>query len=89
MCADESRSMKRALLEVIAGGVAVSPCDVELYAKSTFLNTCLSVQTDRDPSELISSAMKFLLENDFIKLERSKSDEVDFLVFIILYFLHY
>lgn len=68
--------MKRALLEVIAGGVAVSPCDVELYAKSTFLNTCLAVQTDRNPSELIKNAMVFLLENDFIKLERCKVDEV-------------
>lgn len=84
MLIDESRSMKRALLEVIAGGVAVSPCDVELYAKSTFLNTCLTVQTDRNPSELITNAMRFLLENDFIKLERSKTDEVSGVEIIIL-----
>ena len=67
--------MNRALLEVIAGGVAVSPPDVELYAKSTFLNTCLAVQTGRNPEEIICTSMKFLLKNDFIKL-RFEKDEV-------------
>ncbi|XP_066935179.1 DNA polymerase theta-like isoform X2 [Clytia hemisphaerica] len=73
---DASRTMNRALLEVIAGGVAVSPPDVELYAKSTYLNTCLAVQTGRHPEELICTSMKFLLENDFIKLrfEKNKDD---------------
>ena len=66
--------MNRALLEVIAGGVAVSPPDVELYAKSTFLNTCLAVQTGRNPEELIHTSMKFLLTNDFIKLRYQKNE---------------
>lgn len=70
---DASRTMNRALLEVIAGGVAVSPPDVELYAKSTYLNTCLAVQTGRHPEELICTSMKFLLENDFIKLRFEKN----------------
>lgn len=84
--------MNRALLEVIAGGVAVSPSDVELYAKSTFLNTCLAVQTGRNPEELICSSMKFLLKNDFIKLHFEKENKVTFLfkyfytLSIILYF---
>ena len=74
--------MNRALLEVIAGGVAVSPPDVELYAKSTFLNTCLAVQTGRNPEELICSSMKFLLKNDFIKLHFEKENKVNIFSFI-------
>lgn len=73
--AKEFKSMKRALLEVIAAGVAVTPADVERYAQSTYLHTCLSVLEAYDAEGAIHCTMKFLLENEFISLWNAKHQQ--------------
>ena len=67
--------MKRALLEIIAGGVASTPADVERYAACTFLNTCLA-NDKTDPAVAIKNTIKFLSENEFIRLQDEKEASV-------------
>ena len=76
-------SMKRALLEVIAAGVAVTPSDVERYAKSSYLHVCLEVFTGANADEAITSTMKFLLDNEFITVKSKDNAKVVLLVTII------
>ena len=76
-------SMKRALLEVIAAGVAVTPSDVERYAKSSYLHVCLEVLTGANADEAITSTMKFLLDNEFITVKCKDNAKVVLLVTII------
>ena len=68
--------MKRALLEVIAAGVAVTPSDVERYAKSSYLHVCLKVLTGVDADEAITSTIKFLLDNEFITVKSKDNAKV-------------
>ena len=72
----EYRSLKRALLEVIAGGVATTPEEVERYAKCTYLHTCLSKLAECDAEGAIKLTMKFLLDNEFISLHCDKEKKV-------------
>ncbi len=67
--------MKRALLEIIAGGVASTPDHVEQYAKCTFLNTCLASEANANPVTAIRNTIKFLSENEFIRLQKDKTTE--------------
>ena len=66
--------MKRALLEIITGGIAVRPEDVEAYEKCTYLHTCLKHRSgdDNDFKEAMGSTITFLLENEFITLGKDE-----------------
>ncbi|XP_030850352.1 DNA polymerase theta [Strongylocentrotus purpuratus] len=72
---DLSNSLKRAILEIIASGVASSPTEVQAYASSTLLAASLSeVKTDDQGSGVntgsaVLSCVKFLEENEFIRLQ--------------------
>ena len=64
--------MKRAILEVIASGVANTPGEVEKYANCTLLS--VSMQDQDSSSQIttdntIQSCVKFLEENEFIRLQ--------------------
>lgn len=62
--------MKRALLEVIASGVATRPSDVERYAACTFFASVSSQQEANNTDTIIKNTVKFLVENEFVRLQR-------------------
>ncbi|XP_035170628.1 DNA polymerase theta [Oxyura jamaicensis] len=75
-------SMKRAILEIIVGGVANTPSDVETYASCTLLASSLSSskwrnekQQDKAQTGPIEACVAWLLENEFIQVLDSGSDE--------------
>ncbi|XP_078659196.1 DNA polymerase theta-like [Branchiostoma floridae x Branchiostoma belcheri] len=74
---DVSSSMKRAILEIIAGGVARSPTDVERYASCTMLAAGMSEVTSDNTStdSAIHACIQFLLEHEFIRLQEVQSDD--------------
>ena len=68
--------MKRALLEIIATGVASTRADVERYANCTYLKTCLAAEKDFDPNAAIQNTIQYLIENEFIRVKsEGRSDE--------------
>ena len=64
-------SMKRAILEVIASGVANTPEEVDNYANCTLLS--VSLEDNESSSQVtdntIQSCVKFLEEHEFIRLQ--------------------
>ncbi|KAI8521186.1 hypothetical protein Bbelb_009400 [Branchiostoma belcheri] len=74
---DVSSSMKRAILEIIAGGVARSPTDVERYASCTMLAAGMSEVTSDNTStdSAIHACIQFLLEHEFIRLQEVQSED--------------
>ncbi|XP_019619912.1 PREDICTED: DNA polymerase theta-like [Branchiostoma belcheri] len=73
---DVSSSMKRAILEIIAGGVARSPADVERYASCTMLAAGMSDVTSDNTStdSAIHACIQFLLEHEFIRLQEVQAE---------------
>ena len=67
-------SMKRAILEVVVSGVASTPGEVEEYASCTLLSVALSNDDPEVSSQAkentIKSCIKFLEENEFIRLQQ-------------------
>jgi replicative superfamily II helicase len=61
-CLEEGK-LKRAILEIVASGVASSPRDVELFTKCTLL-----AQSDNFDSP-IKEALEFLVTNEFLRLQ--------------------
>ncbi|XP_071480044.1 DNA polymerase theta-like [Diadema antillarum] len=77
---DLSNSLKRAILEVIASGVASSPSEVKAYASSTLLAASLAEgqatndpESDLDTESAVLHCVKFLEENEFIRLQNVES----------------
>ncbi|XP_068554476.1 DNA polymerase theta isoform X3 [Anas acuta] len=75
-------SMKRAILEIIVGGVANTPSDVQTYASCTLLASSLSSskwrnekQQDKAQNGPIEACVAWLLENEFIQVLDSGDDE--------------
>ncbi|XP_035750497.1 DNA polymerase theta [Egretta garzetta] len=74
-------SMKRAILEIIVGGVANTPDDVQTYASCTLLASSLKeskwgdekAQDNVQPAP-IEACVTWLLENEFIQVLDSGSD---------------
>lgn len=64
-------SMKRAILEVIVSGVASTPDQVEKYASNTLLSAAMedSASSSQLTENTIESCIKFLQENEFIRLQ--------------------
>ena len=72
----EVPGMKRALLEIIAAGVATTRNDAETYAKSTYLNFCLASLSGRDPAKAIKNTISFLIENEFIRIDKGPNLDI-------------
>lgn len=72
-------AMKRALLEVIASGVAVIPNDVERYTESTLLAAEMKAvgKDTKIVKESVASSLDFLHKNEFISL-RNETTTCDF-----------
>ncbi|KAL8202532.1 UNVERIFIED_CONTAM: hypothetical protein K2H54_016476, partial [Gekko kuhli] len=71
-------SMIRAILEIIVGGVASSPQDIQTYASCTLLGASLKddpADSERDQEKIrhgaIDACVKWLLENEFIQFSTS------------------
>uniref|UniRef100_A0A8C3EC26 DNA polymerase theta n=1 Tax=Corvus moneduloides TaxID=1196302 RepID=A0A8C3EC26_CORMO len=74
-------SMKRAILEIIVGGVANTPEDVQTYASCTLLASSLKESKwengkgqDKAQAGPIEACVAWLLENEFIQVVDSGSD---------------
>lgn len=66
-CLEEPGKLKRAILEVIASGVASSPHDITLFTNCTLLAVSNSVTENlQDP---IGEAVEFLKKYEFIRLQ--------------------
>lgn len=68
-CLNGAGKLKRAILEVIASGVATSPEDIDLFTKCTLL----AVENKKCGDNLldpINDAVLFLKENEFIRLQK-------------------
>lgn len=68
-CLEGAGKLKRAILEVIASGVASSPDDIDLFTKSTLLAVEGEI-CDNDLSNPITDAVLFLKEYEFIRLQK-------------------
>ncbi|CAH0552774.1 unnamed protein product [Brassicogethes aeneus] len=69
-CLKGAGKLKRAILEVIASGVATSPEDVELFTNCTLL----AVEGTDTLDNPIEDAVNFLKENEFIRLQKASDD---------------
>ncbi|XP_019329649.1 PREDICTED: DNA polymerase theta [Aptenodytes forsteri] len=74
-------SMKRAILEIIVGGVANTPDDVQMYASCTLLASSLKESKwgnekaqDKAQTGPIEACVAWLLENEFIQVLDSGND---------------
>eukprot|EP00794_Sanderia_malayensis_P007880 gene7880-8731_t len=72
---DDIPGMKRALLEIIAAGVASTAEHIERYATCTFLNACLAANKSTNPTVAIRNTIKFLSDNEFIRLQTDANSE--------------
>lgn len=67
---EDNGGIKRALLEVIASGVVTRPQDVERYSACTFFASVPARQDVNDTDAVIKKTVKFLVENEFVRLQR-------------------
>ncbi|XP_071956971.1 DNA polymerase theta-like [Antedon mediterranea] len=76
-----SSSMKRAILEVIASGVASTPAEVQQYSSSTLLAASLEMEKQPGTSETkkceIENCIEFLKVNEFIHLQTVETNGGD------------
>ncbi|KAL8575274.1 hypothetical protein ACOMHN_001819 [Nucella lapillus] len=73
-----SRSMKRAILEVVVSGVASTPADVARYVACTLLSASLPLRDDdnnNSTAQLITACLAFLEDNEFVTLHAAKDSE--------------
>ncbi|GFN83271.1 DNA polymerase theta-like [Plakobranchus ocellatus] len=73
-----SRSLKRAVLEVVVSGVAPRPEDVMTYVNCTLLSA--SLRGDGDAQEnssktLVESCIQFLQDNEFVTVQKSTDED--------------
>lgn len=73
-CLECAGKLKRAILEVIASGVASSPHDVDLFTKCTLLAAEQDLKTTdkTDLSNPIEEAVSFLKNNELIRLQKKE-----------------
>lgn len=67
-CLEGAGKLKRAILEVVASGVACSLKDIDLFTKSTLL--AVEGEYSDDLSNPITDAILFLKENEFIRIQK-------------------
>ncbi|XP_056015539.1 DNA polymerase theta-like [Ostrea edulis] len=64
-----SSSIKRAILEIVVSGVAVSVSDITAYASCTMLAVSLETSSD-ERQAMISDCSQFLQDNEFVSLQQ-------------------
>ena len=69
---DEGNGIKRALLEVIASGVASTPADVQRYARCTFYVSSQAQEDSDDTQNIITNTVRYLEKNEFITLRKNE-----------------
>ncbi|KAK3098715.1 hypothetical protein FSP39_022356 [Pinctada imbricata] len=69
-----SRSLKRAILEIVVSGVASVPEDVAMYASCTMLAASLTKDTGQTDT-LINACIEFLRENEFVSLQKVRESD--------------
>lgn len=74
---EDNGGIKRALLEVIASGVVTRPQDVERYAACTFFASVPAQQDENDTDAVIKKTVKFLVENEFVRLQKCDNKKAD------------
>ncbi|XP_044743905.1 DNA polymerase theta-like [Chrysoperla carnea] len=74
-CLEGSGRLKRAILEVIASGVAISPNDVKLFTECTLLASSEIFDEIENP---IEETVHFLLRNEFIRLQKSETNQMQY-----------
>ncbi|RUS83890.1 hypothetical protein EGW08_008371 [Elysia chlorotica] len=72
-----SRSLKRAVLEVVVSGVAPSPEDVMTYVNCTLLSASMNSESAQgnNSSVLIESCIQFLQDNEFVTIQKSTNED--------------
>lgn len=61
-CLEGTGRLKRAILEIVASGVASTPCDIQLFAQCTLL------AVGNTNTSIIDETLEFLVENEFLRL---------------------
>lgn len=69
---DEGNGIKRALLEIIASGVATTPADVQRYASCTFYVSSKGQEAGQSTQNMIEKTVGFLEKNEFITLRKKE-----------------
>uniref|UniRef100_B3P470 DNA polymerase theta n=1 Tax=Drosophila erecta TaxID=7220 RepID=B3P470_DROER len=78
---DGSTHLKRALLEVISSGVASTKQDIDCFVNCTLLSAQKAFQAKDKPldedsdSHYINDALDFLVEYEFVRLQRDEEEE--------------
>ncbi|CAG9823805.1 unnamed protein product [Phaedon cochleariae] len=76
-CLEGPGKLKRAILEVIASGVASSPHDIDLFASCTLLS--IEDRDDQIMDDPIKEAVKFLNDFEFIRLQKCEDGTETFI----------
>ena len=76
---DEGNGVKRALLEVIASGVATTPADVQRYASCTFYVSSKAQEDGRSTEGIIESTVDYLARNEFMTLRKTEEGKAEVL----------
>ena len=74
---NEGNGIKRALLEVIASGVATSPQDVHRYESCTFYVSSKANEVERNTESIIKSTVEYLVKNEFITLRKQEGNDAE------------
>ncbi|XP_015756078.1 PREDICTED: DNA polymerase theta-like [Acropora digitifera] len=74
---EDNGGIKRALLEVISSGVVTRPLDVERYAGCTFFASVPLQQEADDTDAVIKETVTFLVENEFVRLQKCDENTED------------
>ncbi|CAG9838530.1 unnamed protein product [Diabrotica balteata] len=69
-CLESAGKLKRAILEVIASGVASTPEDIQLFTESTLL--AVEDEGTQELSNPIDEAVDFLQRNEFVRLQQEE-----------------
>ncbi|EDW97149.1 DNA polymerase theta [Drosophila yakuba] len=78
---DGSTHLKRALLEVISSGVASTKQDIDCFVNCTLLSAQKAFQAKEKPpdqdsdSHYINDALDFLVEYEFVRLQKDEEEE--------------
>ena len=75
---DEGNGIKRALLEVIASSVAVTPTDVQRYASCTLYVSSRTQEDGENTQTIIKNTVDYLVKNEFIYLRNKESTEDEY-----------
>lgn len=75
-CLEGAGKLKRAILEVIASGVAISPDDITLFTNCTLMSiTKANDPQDQSTANPIDATIEFLKKHEFIRLRKTNGED--------------